>query len=107
MHAKQRVAGGLAYIVVCDSRQNKNGGRCWHVYLLPTSGSAVSISRLFKLNAVGEVIWHVIDQEKNISFEKLLYAVQTKFLSVESSQLEKDLTDYVLNLADFGIVRVV
>jgi len=53
------------------------------------------------------VIWHVIDQEKNISFEKLLYAVQTKFLSVESSQLEKDLTDYVLNLADFGIVRVV
>jgi len=42
------------------------------LYLLPSSGQALSVSRVFKLNRTGELVWREIDTQESLHINILL-----------------------------------
>ncbi len=67
------------------------------VVILDADGSVITT-----LNAVGTVIWHELDGERDVA--ALARDLSERFEGVSESELEADIAEFVASLADAALV---
>jgi hypothetical protein len=72
------------------------------LFLVPIRGKLADMQRIFTLNPVGEYIWQALDNQK--SLKDICKGVIAAF-AVERQEAESDISDFIHELLDAGLIR--
>lgn len=99
---------GFVKTDICKNTFTKNGEIvsrkiAGELFLIPIRGKLSDMKNIFTLNAVGEFIWQTLDSPK--SFRDICDGVVSSF-QVAKEQAESDVSDFINELLETGLIRV-